>query len=80
MAQLEEAHRVERAKWDAIAAGEANEARQLPPYSDILAYLRHSGRSPGMADFLGTLAGKRVLEYGCGLGKATRCWRRAART
>ena len=27
--------------------------------------------APGIAEFLGDLRGKRVIEYGCGLGKLT---------
>jgi SAM-dependent methyltransferase len=71
MNQLEEVHRVERAKWDAIAVHEADEATQLPPHADFQDYLRKSSRAPGAAEFLGSLAGRKVVEYGCGLGKST---------
>jgi 2-polyprenyl-3-methyl-5-hydroxy-6-metoxy-1,4-benzoquinol methylase len=40
-------------------------------YEDFGEYARDSGRLVGVADFVGDLRGKRVLEYGCGLGEAT---------
>jgi SAM-dependent methyltransferase len=69
---LEETYRLERLKWDAIAEREADDATRLPPHADFAAYARAGGRvAPDAAEFLGDLRGKRVLEYGCGLGKLT---------
>jgi SAM-dependent methyltransferase len=69
--QLEQTYRIERAKWDAIAKQEAPQASELPSYASFAEYAASSSRLTGVADFLGDLRGKRVLEYGCGLGKCT---------
>lgn len=66
---LEEVHAIERTKWDHIAA------RVMPEASEILPeeFAEYCACSPGLADapvHLGDLRGKRVLEYGCGMGKA----------
>jgi SAM-dependent methyltransferase len=72
MQHLEETFRVERGKWDAIAEEEAAASTLVPADHDFEAYARRSGRiAAGAAPFLGDLSGKRVLEYGCGLGKFT---------
>jgi SAM-dependent methyltransferase len=68
---LEHTYEVERTKWDAIAESERSEAELLPPYDSFEEYARRSRRAVGVAEFLGDLRGKSVLEYGCGLGKAT---------
>jgi glycosyltransferase involved in cell wall biosynthesis/2-polyprenyl-3-methyl-5-hydroxy-6-metoxy-1,4-benzoquinol methylase len=70
--ELEKTYRMERNKWDAIAEQEAAEAASLPPHADFADYARASGRvADGAAEFLGDLRAKRLLEYGCGLGKFT---------
>lgn len=63
---------VERAKWDAHAHHHV--VRELGP-QDILAdgvtFATHAKGSislTGMPEFLGDLQGRRILEYGCGLG------------
>jgi len=40
----------------------------LPPTADFYSYVRTNPLLGGVAAFLGDLRGKRVLEYGCGLG------------
>jgi SAM-dependent methyltransferase len=65
---LTETYRVERNKWDAIAAQAVPLLRPLPQGTDFSAHIRTSPLLRGVADFLGNLRGKRVLEYGCGLG------------
>jgi glycosyltransferase involved in cell wall biosynthesis/SAM-dependent methyltransferase len=70
--ELEETYRIERSKWDAIAEEEAASITRLPSNVDFATYARNSGRvAAGAVPFLGDLRGKRVLEYGCGLGKFT---------
>ena len=69
-------YEIERAKWDAHAH-HSHEVRDLGP-EDLLdpdtTFRRHASEHlslRGMADFLGDLDGKRILEYGCGLGRLT---------
>jgi 2-polyprenyl-3-methyl-5-hydroxy-6-metoxy-1,4-benzoquinol methylase len=66
---LEDTYRVEREKWDAVAQREYAEAGSLPPWKDFEDYSRNSTTQVGVVEFLGDLRGKRVLEFGCGLGK-----------
>ena len=70
-AALEEAHRIELEKWDAIAAKLSDEARRPLPYLDFREYARGSPGLRGAADTLGDLRGRRVLELGCGTGQLT---------
>jgi SAM-dependent methyltransferase len=65
---LTETYRVERAKWDAIAAQALPSLGALPPTADFYSHVRASPLLCGVAEFLGDLRGKCVLEYGCGLG------------
>jgi SAM-dependent methyltransferase len=69
-------YEVERAKWDAHAH-HSRAIRELGP-EDVLApdvtfesYSAEHLSMSGMAEFLGDLEGRRVLEYGCGLGALT---------
>lgn len=69
-------HAIERAKWDAHAHHTA-EVHELGPddlVPDGTTFATHAASHlslVGMDDFLGDLAGKRILEYGCGLGRLT---------
>ncbi|MFL5800562.1 MAG: methyltransferase domain-containing protein [Roseiflexaceae bacterium] len=65
---LKEVYRVESAKWDAIAAQAAPKLTALPPTADFYSQVCTSPLLCGVADFLGDVRGKQVLEYGCGLG------------
>ena len=66
---------LERAKWDAHAQHVV--AHELGPddvIADDLDFATHADRHQsltGMAEFLGDLTDRRVLEYGCGLGRLT---------
>ncbi|MGH3052448.1 MAG: methyltransferase domain-containing protein [Gaiellaceae bacterium] len=68
---LEETYCIERKKWDEMAQRAFSEANLLPPHVDFEDLARKSGMLIGVADFFGDLKGKRVLEYGCGLGKTS---------
>ncbi len=67
--RLEEKYRVERAKWDTQAPKEMTAASILPPTATFQTYADGTSMLVGVADFLGDLRGKHVLEYGCGLGE-----------
>ena len=62
---------IERAKWDAHASTASEPIAPLPPGADFDSYARRDPLLPGVAEFLGDLRGKRVVEYGCGMGKLT---------
>jgi len=71
MTATEERYAIERAKWDAHA-GDVTEPIVPPaPGVDFASFARRETLLPGVAEFLGDLDGKRVVEYGCGLGKLT---------
>lgn len=68
---LDAIYRAEREKWNRRAPGEVT-AEHLA--ADAITFEQSIGRSvmfPGVAPFLGDLAGKQVLEYGCGMGRYT---------
>ncbi len=65
---LDQVYDVERSKWDAIAAEAMPQLRELAPESTFASHLRNSLITHGIAEFLGDVRGKKVLEYGCGLG------------
>ena len=71
MTATEERYAIERAKWDAHA-GDTTEPI-VPPKDgeDFASMARRDALLVGIGDFLGDLHGKRVIEYGCGLGKLT---------
>jgi SAM-dependent methyltransferase len=71
MTAVQERYEIERAKWDAHA-GDTTEPI-VPPKDgeDFDSTARRDALLVGIADFLGDLRGKRVIEYGCGLGKLT---------
>lgn len=66
--ELESSHAIEREKWDAMAQGQAEDAKRLLPHPDFESYLADSRTFEGAAGFLGDLRGKRVLDYGSGVG------------
>jgi len=66
--KLESSHTIEREKWDAMAQAQAEDAERLPPHPEIESYLAQSTTFEGAAGFLGDLRGKRVLDYGSGVG------------
>lgn len=62
---------IERAKWDAHASTASEPIAPLPPGADFDSYARRDPLLPGVIEFLGDLRGKRIVEYGCGMGKLT---------
>lgn len=67
---LEDTYRIERAKWNAVAQKKLlEESSLLLSGDDFHQFARGTQAMAGVADFLGDLRGKRVLEYGCGLGE-----------
>src|SRR6185312_7334366 len=64
--RLEDADRyaIERAKWDAHAATIDDPIEGAPPGEDFGSYVRRQKLLPGVAEFLGDLQGKEVIEYG----------------
>lgn len=66
---LGDTHQVERNKWDALAAKKAP-TRIMPVVDkDFQHYAARVSTMAGAGEFLGDLAGKQVLEVGCGLGE-----------
>lgn len=64
-------YETERRKWDAHAEAtlpKLDDLPPLPPDTTFSEYAHGKILLEGMADFLGDLNGRRVLEYGCGLG------------
>jgi len=68
---LEERYQSEREKWDEIAQAKREEIHAYPPDSGFLKYSSGDIGLAGVAEFVDSLKGKRVLEYGCGLGEMT---------
>jgi SAM-dependent methyltransferase len=70
MTATDERYAIERAKWDAHASHVEDVV--LPgPDIDFTSYARTQALLPGIAEFLGDLRDKRVVEYGCGMGAIT---------
>jgi SAM-dependent methyltransferase len=72
--ELAEVYDVERAKWDELARRERSDSELLlAPGVDFQSYYRSQSALDldEIANFLGDLRGKRVIEYGCGLGFLT---------
>lgn len=64
-----EIHRIEQEKWNSLASEKTSLLRPMTPGDDFHRFARRSRTMVGMAEFLGDLNGKKVLEYGCGLGQ-----------
>ena len=67
-------HEAERRKWDAHAEASLPNLSDLPVTAadaTFAGYARGRLLLDGMAEFLGDLDGREVLEYGCGLGELT---------
>ncbi len=65
-----EVYRIEKNKWDDIAR-QTTDIANIGPYRDFIDYASRASTMTGIADFLAPLAGKQVLEIGCGLGQLT---------
>lgn len=70
-AALQDTHRIEVEKWDAIAATLLDDARRPLPYADLAEYMSRSPGLRGSVEVLGDLRAVRVLELGCGTGRLT---------
>ena len=66
-----ERYAIERAKWDAHAGDHDEPITILPPGVDFTTQAPRDKLLPGIAEHLGDLRGRRIVEYGCGLGKMT---------
>jgi SAM-dependent methyltransferase len=67
-------HETERRKWDAHAHAtmpRLEDLREIPPGTTFRSFTSGRVLLEGMAEFLGDLDGREVLEYGCGLGELT---------
>ncbi len=65
---VEKTYQIEREKWDALATRGAVPAELRVAAASFEHYAAKTATFAGVTDFLGPLAGKEVLEYGCGLG------------
>jgi ubiquinone/menaquinone biosynthesis C-methylase UbiE len=66
---LQETHKKEVAKWDSLTAQKTDESLLLKPSDDFEKYSARTSTMVGVTEYLGDLKGKRVLEFGCGLGE-----------
>jgi ubiquinone/menaquinone biosynthesis C-methylase UbiE len=66
---LQDTYQTERTKWDAFALQQLKGSILLSPGDNFYRYAQRTSTMVGVNDFLGDLSGKRVLEYGCGLGE-----------
>lgn len=66
---IEERFNAEKVKWDKIAEKQSQTIEVFPAEMDFHAFARQDEEFPGVSEFLGNLAGTRVLELGCGAGK-----------
>lgn len=64
-------HEIEIAKWDALASVPASDAELMVADPDFAAYARRDGTMDGIAEFVGDLRGREVLELGSGSGEMT---------
>jgi ubiquinone/menaquinone biosynthesis C-methylase UbiE len=69
--KLETVHEIETAKWDGLAAARRSDENLRVHDADFQAYARRVVTMAGIADFLGDLSGREVLEVGCGMGEIT---------
>lgn len=63
--QLQEKYNIEGSKWDSIAQQEKPGILRKKNFAD---YAHSHIELEGVAEFLGDLRGKHILEYGCGRG------------
>ena len=63
---LAETHSIEQTKWDALAELVCADGCLRVRDADFGTYARRVGTMPGVAEFVGDLRGREVLEYGCG--------------
>ena len=68
---LEATYHIEREKWNSLAPPKLTESSVVTPGKNFSTYARRCSTLVGVDEFLGDLRGKRVLDYGCGLGETT---------
>lgn len=70
---LKNAYELEKDKWNRLAKEKAPNiySQVLKPGEDFYAFCRKSPTHVGVAEYLGDLTDKHILEYGCGLGQMT---------
>jgi SAM-dependent methyltransferase len=69
--ELAQVYGIERAKWDELARRKRSDSElMLAPGLDFHSYYKSESALDldDIADFMGDLRGKRVIEYGCGFG------------
>jgi SAM-dependent methyltransferase len=66
---LKEIYKLEKDKWDKLAAHELSRSSWSLPDDNFQKFARRSSTMIGVTEFLGDLRGKTVLEYGCGFGE-----------
>ena len=71
MIEPTQVHEIEIAKWDALASVPATDAELMVAHSDFGHYARSDTTMTGIAEFLGDLHGREVLELGNGMGEVT---------
>jgi SAM-dependent methyltransferase len=69
--ELPHVHAVEIAKWDALASVPTSDERLMVTDPDFGAYARRDSTMAGIAEFLGDLRDREVLELGSGMGEIT---------
>jgi len=68
--KLRDVYEIERKKWDELAEQQRTSLQVKPDY-DFAQVANKSSIMVGVAEFLGDLNGKHVLDCGCGLGLTT---------
>jgi SAM-dependent methyltransferase len=69
--QTNDVHAVEIAKWDAMATAPTADDELMVAHPDFAAYARQDSTMVGMAEFVGDLRDREVLELGSGMGEMT---------
>jgi SAM-dependent methyltransferase len=69
--QTTDVHAVEIAKWDALASVPTSDEELMVAQPDFAAYARQDSTMVGIADFVGDLRDREVLELGSGAGEMT---------
>lgn len=64
-------HAIEIAKWDALASVPTADDELMVAHADFGAYARDDATMVGIAEFIGDVRGREVLELGSGMGEMT---------
>jgi SAM-dependent methyltransferase len=71
VSEATDVHAVEIAKWDSLAGVPTADEDLMVAHADFGAYARQDGAMVGIADFVGDLRDREVLELGSGMGEMT---------